>query len=76
MAEAQQAAQELDPTDVVDSRQGSLSSRRPKTPRCEGGQSPAPSPNARSRKMRKGSQDEALEEEGKAVSLLYLARPH
>ena len=67
MAEAQEAAEESDPTDLIGSRQGSLSSRRPKTPRCEGGQSPAPSPNARSRKMRKGSQDEALEEEGRAV---------
>lgn len=44
-------------------RQGSLSSRRPKTPRSElrtsleGFGDPAPSPNARSRKMRKGARD-------------------
>lgn len=45
---------------ALSERQGSLSSRRPKTPRSELGISieglrtdPAPSPNARSRKMRK-----------------------
>ena len=56
-AVAQQAADDLDSTETVDGRQGSLSSRRPKTPRCEGGQSPVPSPNARSRKMRKSARD-------------------
>lgn len=62
MAEAQQAADDLDAVEVVDGRQGSLSSRRPKTPRCEGGDSPAPSPNARSRKMRKSARDKHMEE--------------
>ena len=62
MAEAQQAAAELDPSDLVDSQQGSLSSRKTKTPRWEGGQSPGPSPNARSRKMRKSARDLALED--------------
>lgn len=55
---AQQAADDLDSTETVDGRQGSLSSRRPKTPRCEGGPSPVPSPNARSRKMRKSVRDD------------------
>ena len=61
-AEAQQAADNFDGTETIDSRQGSLSSRRPKTPRCDGGQSPGPSPNARSRKMRKSARDRDLED--------------
>ena len=56
----------------VDDRQGSLSSRRPKTPRCEGGHSPGPSPNARSRKIRKGQRDKDDEEGGS----LTLPCPH
>lgn len=61
-AEAQQAADDFDGTEMVDGRQGSLSSRRPKTPRCDGGQSPGPSPNARSRKMRKSAREKDLED--------------
>ncbi|DBA98729.1 TPA: hypothetical protein ACH3X1_014502 [Trebouxia sp. C0004] len=56
-AEAQQAADDFAGSETVDGRQGNLSSRRPKTPRREGGQSPGPSPNARSRKMRKSARD-------------------
>ena len=69
-AEAQQAADDLDDSETIDSRQGSLSSRRPKTPRCEGGQSPAPSPNARSRKMRKSTRDKDLEDGESALHVL------
>ena len=74
-AEAQQAADDLDDSETIDSRQGSLSSRRPKTPRCEGGQSPAPSPNARSRKMRKSARDKDFEDGEPALYVLSAALP-
>ena len=70
-AEASSVQQEVKPDEVqanageqgvsLTDRQDSLSSRRPKTPRSEirisleGATDPAPSPNARSRKIRKGS---------------------
>lgn len=60
--QAQQAVDTDEATEEVDDRQGSLSSRRPKTPRCDGGPSPGPSPNARSRKIRKGPRDKDEEE--------------
>ena len=69
-AEAQQAADAFDGTETVDGRQGSLSSRRPKTPRCDGGQSPGPSPNARSRKMRKSAREKDLEDGEPALYVL------
>ena len=62
--QAQQAVDVADTSEEVEDRQGSLSSRRPKTPRCDGGLSPGPSPNARSRKIRKGARDRD-EEEGR-----------
>lgn len=74
-AEAQQAADDLDDSETIDGRQGSLSSRRPKTPRCEGGQSPAPSPNARSRKMRKSARDKDLEDGEPTLHVLSGALP-
>lgn len=74
-AEAQQAADDLDDSETIDGRQGSLSSRRPKTPRCEGGQSPAPSPNARSRKMRKSARDKDFEDGELALYVLSAALP-
>lgn len=64
--QVQQAAEGADTSEEVEDRQGSLSSRRPKTPRCNGGLSPGPSPNARSRKIRKGARDKD-EEEGQAL---------
>ena len=66
--QAQQAVEVGDANEEVEDRQGSLSSRRPKTPRCDGGLSPGPSPNARSRKMRKGAREKD-EEEGQALHL-------
>ena len=56
--------EEDEAVEEVEERQGSLSSRRPKTPRCEGGHSPGPSPNARSRKIRKGPRDKDEDDEG------------
>ncbi|KAL3131544.1 Protein-tyrosine-phosphatase mkp1 [Trebouxia sp. C0009 RCD-2024] len=61
---AQQAVEADDANEEVEDRQGSLSSRRPKTPRCDGGLSPGPSPNARSRKIRKGAREKDEEEGG------------
>lgn len=68
--QAQRAVEVGDTSNEVEDRQGSLSSRRPKTPRCDGGLSPGPSPNARSRKIRKGVRDKD-EEEG-VVSTHYI----
>ena len=74
-AEAQQVADDFDGTEMADDRQGSLSSRRPKTPRCDGGQSPGPSPNARSRKMRKSARDKDLEDGEPPLYMLSGASP-
>lgn len=60
--QAQQAEEVGGASEEVEDWQGSLSSRRPKTPRCDGGCSPGPSPNARSRKIRKGARDKDGEE--------------
>ena len=60
--QVQQAVEVGDTMKEVEDWQGSLSSRRPKTPRCDGGLSPGPSPNARSRKIRKGARDKDAEE--------------
>ena len=64
--QAQQGVDVGDTSEQVEDWQGSLSSRRPKTPRCDGGLSPGPSPNARSRKIRKGARDKD-EEEGQVL---------
>lgn len=69
--QAQQAVEVGDASEEVEDRQGSLSSRRPKTPRCDGVLSPGPSPNARSRKIRKGAREKD-EEEGQVLSFSML----
>ncbi|KAL3136100.1 Protein-tyrosine-phosphatase mkp1 [Trebouxia sp. C0010 RCD-2024] len=71
---AQQAVEVGDASEEVEDRQGSLSSRRPKTPRCDGVLSPGPSPNARSRKIRKGAREKD-EEEGQGNFWSYAPAP-